>query len=339
MAARPRGPQLVKGCIPPARPSRTVPKAGGPPMKILVADAFDESLPGRLAPFGEVFTDPARLKDAEIVLVRSKTKVTREFLNGAPNLKLVIRGGVGLDNVDIQACRERGIDVKNTPRASSIAVAELTMALMLAVPNRLVEGHTGLKQGRFLKKELKRTELFGKTLGLVGAGLIGTEVARRAQAFGMKVIAYDPQIANHALAELVDDLDELFLRADFISLHVPATAETRGLVNEHTLAKMKDGVVIVKTARGSLVAGLASGKVRAYATDVFLSDPPDPNSPLLSAPNVLMTPHLGGSSRENLLRIGDSVVELLGKRRKTLAAAPVVDLGSIMIEAAVVAAR
>jgi D-3-phosphoglycerate dehydrogenase len=116
-------------------------------------------------------------------------------------------------------------------------------------------------------------------------------------------------------------------------------------VNEHTLAKMKDGVVIVNTARGSIVvepelaAALASGKVRAYATDVFLSDPPDPNSPLLSAPNVLMTPHLGGSSRENLLRIGDSVVELLGKRRKTLAAAPVVDLGSIMIEAAVVAAR
>ena len=128
-------------------------------MKILIADAFDESLPGRLAPFGEVLTDPARLKDAEVVLVRSKTKVTREFLNGAPNLKLVIRGGVGLDNVDIQACRERGIDVKNTPRASSVAVAELTMALMLAVPSRLVEGHTGLKQGRFLKKELKRTEL------------------------------------------------------------------------------------------------------------------------------------------------------------------------------------
>jgi D-3-phosphoglycerate dehydrogenase len=122
----------------------------------------------------------------------------------------------------------------------------------------------------------------------------------------------------------VDDLDELFQRADFISLHVPATAETRGLVNEHTLAKMKDGVVIVNTARGSIVvepdlaAALASGKVRAYATDVFLSDPPDPNSPLLSAPNVLMTPHLGGSSRENLLRIGDSVVELLGKWRKTI---------------------
>ena len=296
-------------------------------MKILLADSFDESLPKRLAPFGEVLTDAARLKDADVVLVRSKTKVTREYLSGAPNLKLVIRGGVGLDNVDIQACRERGIDVKNTPRASSVAVAELTMALMLAVPNRLVEGHAGLKQGRFLKKELKRTELFGKTLGLVGAGLIGTEVARRAQAFGMKVVAYDPQIANHALAELVDDLDELFSRADVISFHVPATAETRGLVNEHTLAKMKDGVILVNTARGSIVAeadlaaALASGKVRAYATDVFLSDPPDPNSPLLSAPNVLMTPHLGGSSHENLLRIGDIIVDLVKKWQRVPAAA------------------
>lgn len=298
-------------------------------MKILIADPFDDSLPGRLAPLGEVLTDAARLKDADVVLVRSKTKVTREFLSGAPNLKLVIRGGVGLDNVDIQACRERGIDVKNTPRASSVAVAELTLALMLAIPNRLVEGHNGMKQGRFLKKELKRTELYGKTLGLVGAGLIGTEVARRAQAFGMKVLAYDPQIANHALAVLVDDLDELFPRSDYLSFHVPATAETRGLVNEHTIAKMKDGVVIVNTARGSIVVeadlaqALASGKVRAYATDVFLSDPPDPNSPLLSAPNVLMTPHLGGSSKENLLRISDLVVELLGKWQKTRAAAPV----------------
>src|SRR5450759_1009966 len=165
MAARPRGAQLVRGWVPPARPMRSVPRAGGPPMKILIADAFDESLPGRLAPFGEVLTDPARLKDAEVVLVRSKTKVTREFLNGAPNLKLVIRGGVGLDNVDIEACREKGIDVKNTPRASSVAVAELAMALMLAIPNRLVEGHVSMKEGKWLKKELKRTELYEKTLG------------------------------------------------------------------------------------------------------------------------------------------------------------------------------
>jgi D-3-phosphoglycerate dehydrogenase len=288
-------------------------------MKILLADSFDESLPDRLAPFGEV-VDPTRLAEAEVLLVRSKTKVTRELLAKTPQLRLVIRGGVGLDNVDVEACRERGIDVKNTPRASSVAVAELAFGLMLAVPNQLVEAHGSMKSGRWLKKELKRTELFQKTLGLLGAGLIGTEVARRAQAFGMRVIAYDPNLANHALVELLESLEELFAQADYISLHMPLTPETRGLIDRHALAQMKDGAVLVNTARGGLVVeqdvaeALASGKLRAYATDVYCADPPDPNCPLLSAPNVLMTPHIGGSSRENLRRIGESVVAILSKR-------------------------
>lgn len=291
-------------------------------MKILIADAFDESLPKRLAPFGEAFSDAARLAEADVVLVRSRTKVTKEYLEGAPALKLVIRGGVGLDNVDMDACRARGIEVKNTPRASSVAVAELAMALMLAVPNRLVEAHESMKAGQWLKKELKRTELYRKTLGLLGAGLIGTEVARRAQAFGMTVIAYDSYIPNHALAELVDSEDELFSRADYLSLHLPLTNETKGMINRHSLAKMKKGVVIINTARGrlvieeDLVEALQSGQVRAYATDVWYSDPPDPNCPLLKAPNVIMAPHIGASSNENLLRIGDIVVDILSKWKK-----------------------
>ncbi len=297
-------------------------------MKILLADSFHESLPGKLAPFGEATADMAHLKDADVVLVRSKTKVTKEFLAGAPNLKLVIRGGVGLDNVDIEACRAKGIDVKNTPRASSVAVAELTMALMLAVPNRLVEGHNSMKDGKWLKKELKRTELFGKTLGLLGAGLIGTEVARRALAFGMKVVAYDHYIPNHALADLLEDPEELYAKADYICIHLPLTPETRGMLNRTAFAQMKDGVVIVNTARGKVVVeedlaeALRSGKVAAYATDVYLSDPPDPKSPLLSAPNVLMMPHVGGSSKENLLRIGENVVEILKKWSRPAVKAP-----------------
>jgi len=288
-------------------------------MKILLADSFDESLPKKLTPFGVATTDMGQLKDAEVVLVRSKTKVTREFLANAPNLKLVIRGGVGLDNVDIEACRERGIEVKNTPRASSVAVAELAFAMMLAVPNRLIEAHNSMKEGRWLKKEIKRTELFGKTLGLLGAGLIGTEVARRALAFGMKVVAYDHYIPNHALAELLDEPEELYARADYISIHLPLTPETKGMLDRQAFSKMKDGVVLVNTARGKVVveedlaAALASGKVAAYATDVFLSDPPDPKSPLHAAPNVFLTPHIGGSSKDNLLRIGDIVVEILKK--------------------------
>ncbi len=288
-------------------------------MKILLADSFDESLPKKLAPFGDATTDMAQLPDADVVLVRSKTKVTKEFLAGAPKLKLVIRGGVGLDNVDIEACREKEIEVKNTPRASSVAVAELTMALMLAVPNRLIEGHNSMKDGKWLKKELKRTELYGKTLGLLGAGLIGTEVARRALAFGMKVVAYDHYIPNHALAELMDEPEELYAKADYISVHLPLTPETRGMLNRHAFEQMKNGVVIVNTARGKVIAeedlveALKSGRVAAYATDVYLSDPPDPKSPLLTAPNVILMPHVGGSSKENLLRIGENVVEILKK--------------------------
>jgi len=287
-------------------------------MKILLADAFDDSLPARLAQFGEVTQDPGRRAEVDVLLIRSKTKVTREMILDMPNLKLVIRGGVGLDNVDVPACRERGIEVKNTPRASSVAVAELALALMISVPNRIVEAHNSMKEGKWLKKELKRTELMNKTLGLVGIGLIGTEVARRAQAFGMRIIAHDHYLSNHALAELVD-LDDLYAQSDYISLHTPLTDETRGMINATSIAKMKEGVVLVNTSRAKTVderamaEALRSGKVRAYATDVWPSDPPEPDNPLLTAPNVLMTPHIGASSAENLLRIGDIIVDSLRK--------------------------
>ncbi|MGC8762659.1 MAG: NAD(P)-dependent oxidoreductase [Acidobacteriota bacterium] len=289
-------------------------------MKILIADAFDKSLPGRLAPFGEVFEDMARLEEAEVLLIRSKTKVTPDLLQKAPRLKLVIRGGVGLDNVDRAACQARGIEVLNTPEASSVAVAELALALMLAIPNRLVEAHNSMKEGKWLKKELKRTELFGKTLGLFGVGRIGTEVARRAAAFGMQVLAFDPYLKEHPVARLVS-LDELLASSDYISFHTPLTDETRGMVNGAMIAKMKDGVILINTGRAkvideaALAEALRSGKVAAYGTDVWPSDPPPPDCPLLSAPNVLMTPHIGASSKENLLRIGDIVVEILKKRK------------------------
>ncbi len=285
-------------------------------MKILISDAFDPSLPARLERFGEVTEDKDRLPEVDVVLVRSKTKCTKEYIDSAPNLKLIIRGGVGLDNIDVEYARSKGIRVYNTASASAIAVAEMAMALMLAVPTRLVEAHNSMKEGRWAKKELKRTELHGKVLGLVGAGNIGTEVGRRAAAFGMEVIAYDPLLKNHEFIELVP-LTELFRRADYISLHVPLTGETRGMINRETIGAMKDGVVIVNTARGQCVVeedlakALESGKVRAYATDVWYSDPPDPSSPILSAPNVIMTPHIGASSRENMLRIGEVVVKLL----------------------------
>jgi D-3-phosphoglycerate dehydrogenase len=292
-------------------------------MLILICDAFDPSLPKRLERFGEVTEDQARLRDAQVALVRSKTKCTAEWIAQAPKLKLIIRGGVGIDNIDAKAAKERGIEVRNTPNASSVAVAELAFALMIAVPNHLVEAHNALKlEGKFLKKEIKRTELMGKTLGLVGIGRIAQELGKRARAFGMRVLAFDPYVKTSEAAILVPTVKELFQQSDYISLHTPLTDETRGMINRESIANMKNGVVIVNTGRGKCVAeedlaeALKSGKVGAYATDVWFSDPPDPSCPLLTAPNVIMTPHIGASSKENLLRIGDEVVELLEKSGK-----------------------
>jgi D-3-phosphoglycerate dehydrogenase len=285
-------------------------------MKILISDAFDPALPAKLEVFGEVTDDKDRLAEVDAVLVRSKTKCTREYIDQAKNLRLIIRGGVGLDNIDVEYARSKGIQVYNTAEASAVAVAELAVALMIAVPTRMVEGHIGMTNREWRKKSLKRTELMGKTLGLIGAGNIGTELARRAIAFGMRVIAYDPLLKNHECVDLVS-LEELFAEADYISLHVPLTDSTREMFNAETIAQLKDGVVIVNTARGKcvsekdIVAALESGKVRAYATDVWYSDPPDDSCPLYDAPNVIMTPHLGASSGENMLRIGDVVVRIL----------------------------
>ncbi|MBK6846236.1 MAG: hydroxyacid dehydrogenase [Proteobacteria bacterium] len=283
-------------------------------MLILLADAFDPSLPERLKAFGEVTDDVARLAEAEVLLIRSKTKATGEYLARAPQLKLIIRGGVGLDNVDRAYAKERGIRVDNTPDASTVAVAEFALTLMLAAINHVIEGHNGMLQGKFLKKELKRSELFGKTLGLIGVGRIGTAVAQRAKAFGMRVVGYDPFVQHNAQVELLE-LDAVLSGADLLSLHAPLTPETRGLLNGERLGRTKRGVVIVNTGRGgcvdepALAAALQSGQVRCYATDVWSSDPPPTDCPLVGLPGVLMAPHIGASSKENLLRIGDEVVQ------------------------------
>ena len=283
-------------------------------MLILISDAFDPSLPQKLAKFGEVTDDKARLAEADIVLIRSKTKATREYIDEASNRKMIIRGGVGTDNIDKPYCKEKGIIVHNTPKAPAIAVAELAMAMMLAVPNHIVKAHNTMAAGEWAKKELKRTELNGKVLGLIGIGNIAQAVATRAAAFGMTVKAYDKYVAESDKAEMVPSLEELLPQVDYVSMHLPKTPETVGLLNAKMIALMKDGAVVVNTGRGLTVdaadmkAALESGKIAAYATDVWDSDPPSEDYPILSAPNVLMAPHLGASSAENLLRIGQEVV-------------------------------
>ena len=286
-------------------------------MLILISDAFDPLLPDKLKKFGEVTEDKNRLSEADVVLVRSKTQCSKEYIDSAPKLKLIIRGGVGTDNIDKEYAREKAIKVRNTPKASAIAVSELTFALMLAVPNRLIEGHNSMMQGKWIKKELKRTELYGKNLCLVGAGNIATEVARRAAAFGMKVFAYDKYVKKSEYAEMKQNISELAAVADYLSLHVPLTDETRGMINSAVIGKMKEGAVLINTCRGGCIdaedvaAALHLGKLLAYATDVWPADPPPDDYPILKAPNVIMTPHIGASSRENLLRIGEEVESII----------------------------
>jgi D-3-phosphoglycerate dehydrogenase len=286
-------------------------------MLILISDAFDPGLPAVLKKYGEVTEDKARQAEADVVLIRSKTKVTKEYIDAAPKLKLVIRGGVGLDNVDREYAKQKGIIVKNTPEASSIAVAELAFALMIALPNRLPLADSSMHEGKWLKKELKRTELYGKTLGILGMGRIGTELGKRAKAFGMTVIAYDPFVKSHELATMVPSMKDLMQKSDYISMHMPLTDDTKGVINKTTLADCKNGAYIINSGRGKcvieedMVEALKSGKIAGYATDVWYSDPPE-NSPLIGAPNVVMAPHIGAETKENLLRIGVIVDQIVG---------------------------
>ena len=287
-------------------------------MLILLSDAFDSGLPDKLKKFGEVTDDKSRVPEADVILIRSKTKVTKEYIDGAPNLKLVIRGGVGLDNVDLVYAKEKGIIVHNTAAASSIAVAELAFTLMIAITNHVVVADKSMREGEWIKKQLKRTELYKKTLGIIGMGRIGTELAIRAKAFGMKVVAFDPFVKSSDYAEMKPAMNDLLNVSDYVSMHLPLTDETKGLINTETLKEFKDGAYLINTGRGKtivqedLIAALKSGKIKAFGNDVWYSDPPETN-PFIDAPNVTMIPHLGASTKENLLRIGDIIEELIGE--------------------------
>jgi D-3-phosphoglycerate dehydrogenase len=293
-------------------------------MLILISDAFDPSLPKVLSRYGEVTDDKGRVPEADIVLVRSKTKVTKEYMQGARNLKMVIRGGVGLDNIDLPYAAENGIVVRNTADASTTAVAELAFALMISLANNVVTSTVATRENKWLKKEVGRVELFGKTLGILGLGRIGIALATRASVFKMKVLGWHPDVNFTDFAEIHPNLEEVLSQSDFISLHMPLLDDTRGMINKKTLAQFKNGAFLINTARGKLIVeedvaeALKSGKLRGYAADVFNSDPPPADSPILSAPNTILTPHVGAETKENLLRIGVVVeriiAEFVGKK-------------------------
>jgi D-3-phosphoglycerate dehydrogenase len=257
------------------------------------------------------------LADAEALIVRSAVKVNAALLAAAPRLRVVGRAGVGVDNVDLAAAKARNVVVMNTPGGSSAAVAELTLGLMLALARHLPRAAAGMRAGQWEKKSLEGTELLDKTLALLGFGRIAIEVAKRARAFGMTVIAHDPATplqAAHAAGVALVDFDQALARADYLSLHLSLGAGARGLLDAAAFAKMKPGVKLVNCARGeaideaALEAALRSGQVGAAALDVFRQEPPGA-SPLLQLPNVIATPHLGASTAEAQERVGIAIAE------------------------------
>lgn len=285
-------------------------------MLILIADSFSSDLPQTLSKFGEVTDDLGRLGETEILLIRSKTKVTRELIDRAPCLKLILRGGVGLDNVDIVYATGKGIKVTNTAEASTVAVAELAFALMIALPNKIVRAHTSMTEGKWLKKELSRTELFGKTLGILGFGRIGSALAIRANSFRMRVLGWHPDAPFSHFAEIRPTWEEVVGESDFVSLHMPLVAATRSIINRSSLARFKKGAYLINTGRAKcvveedIVEALKSGRLAGFATDVWCQDPPE-NSPLMDAPNCIFSPHIGASSKENMIRIGQMVETII----------------------------
>ncbi len=249
----------------------------------------------------------AALAEADGLVVRSATKVSREMLAGSPRLKVVGRAGVGVDNIDLIAAAERGIAVLNSPAGNTVAAAELTMALILSVVRRVAEADRSMRAGKWERARLRGVQLKDRTLGLVGAGRIGGEVAVRCRAFGMKVMVYDPYLTAERANDLglaLTDLDQVLTHGDIISLHVPLTDETRHLIDGNAISKMKAGAFVVNVSRGgvideeALAQALIGGHLAGAALDVFESEPLSPQSPLLDLPNVVLTPHLGASTVE-----------------------------------------
>ena len=258
------------------------------------------------------------LADAEALFVRSAVKVNAEVLAKAPQLKVIGRAGVGVDNVDLPAATAAGVLVMNTPGGNAVAVAEHTLGLMLCMARSIPQASASTKSGKWEKKKFLGAELRGKTLGILGLGYTGQEVAKRARAFEMKIVARDPY-ANPKIAAdlgvLLVSLDELYARSDYITLHTAITKETNGMLNDAAFGKMKTGVRIVNCARGELVdsealtRAIQSGKVAGAAMDVFETEPPPAGDPLLALETVLATPHIGGSTGEAQEIVGVRIVE------------------------------
>jgi D-3-phosphoglycerate dehydrogenase len=301
-------------------------------MKVLIADKISESGISYLREQEgiEVIlaygSTPEKLKelaaDVDAIIVRSASSVTKEIIDAAPKLKAVGRAGVGVDNIDVSAATDRGILVMNTPGGNTIATAELTFTHMLCSARPVPQANASMRNGKWEKKAFEGTELFRKTLGILGLGRIGAEVAKRAKAFGMRVLAYDPYLTESRAEQMgVEkvDIEDLLPQVDFITVHMPKTESTTNMLNAATFAKMKDGVRIVNCARGGLIdeddlaKALESGKVAAAGLDVFMEEPMSQDHPLRAFENLVTTPHLGASTIEAQENVGLEVAECIAE--------------------------
>lgn len=296
--------------------------------KVLLTDGLEENGKEILREKAQVTDQPGitaeeLLKVAgeyDAIIVRGRTKVIPAVFDAAPNLKVVGRAGVGVDNIDLAAAKSHNVTVVNSPIATTLAVAELAIGLMFAVAREIPRADAGMKNTKWLKKELEGIELNGKTLGVIGFGRIGAATAQRAAAMGMKIVAFDPQLSAAEITARGGEpvmLDELFAQSDFITLHTPLTNDTRGIINANAFTKMKDGVRLICAARGgvvdeaALLDALNSGKVAAAGLDVFATEPPG-ESALASHPRVVATPHIGAQTVEAQIRAaGDIATEVL----------------------------
>lgn len=296
--------------------------------KVLIADAIssDGLEPLRMDGRFELIEQPG-LKGEELaraieavnaVIVRSTTRITRDSLKYAKNLQVIGRAGVGVDNIDVEAATETGVAVLNAPSGNTISAAELTLALLLALVRKVPAADRSMRAGEWDRKTFNGTELYGKTLGLIGAGRIGGEVARRARAFGMRVITYDPFLTQERAAVLemeVATLEDVLRRADVITLHVPLTETTENLIGEKQFAMMKKTAVIINAARGGVInetelhRALADKRIAGAAIDVFAEEPLPADHPLRSLPNVVLTPHLGAATAEAQQNVAIEIAE------------------------------
>jgi D-3-phosphoglycerate dehydrogenase len=293
-------------------------------MKILVCDKTESEAIEKMRLAGltvdtnfEITAEelPSVLPGYDGCVVRSRTKIRQPLIDVCPNLKVIVRGGVGLDTIDADYARSKGITVMNTPQASSASVAELTIGYMFALARNLYKAASTVKAEKWEKKAFEGDEISGKTLGLLGIGNIGKEVAKRANALGMTVIAYDPYVKEAASVKLVS-LDELLSQSDYISLHLPKTKESADMINKTMFSKMKTGVRIVNCARGGIIneadlyEALTSGKVAGAALDVYSEEPPT-DWKLVKLDNVICSPHIGAATHEAQGRVGAEVAEKL----------------------------